>query len=67
LEKPVGNVYLANNNMGVPAVEEAVYRGYVAAQNILKLDPPVATKPKPRARRPSAPAPRPGPGPALSP
>lgn len=69
LEKPVGNVYLANNNMGVPAVEEAVYRGYVAAQNILKADPPVATKPKAKAQRPSAPAttPTPRPGPALNP
>lgn len=36
LEKPIGNVYLANNNMGVPAVEEGVYRGYDAARRILK-------------------------------
>lgn len=36
LQKPIGNILLANNNMGPPAVEEAAYRGYDAAERILK-------------------------------
>ncbi|MBI3557057.1 MAG: FAD-dependent oxidoreductase, partial [Deltaproteobacteria bacterium] len=36
LKKPVGNINFADNNLGVPSVEEAIYRGYEAAQATLK-------------------------------
>jgi hypothetical protein len=36
LQKPIGNIFLGNNNMGVPAVEEGLYRGYKAADKALK-------------------------------
>lgn len=38
-DAPIGNIYLGNNNMGVPAVEEGVYRGYQAAQQIIRAQP----------------------------
>ncbi len=37
LGEPVGNVYFANNNIGVPAVEEGIFRGYHAAQDIINM------------------------------
>ncbi len=35
LKRPVGNIHFANNNLGTPAIEEAVYDGYEAAKAIL--------------------------------
>jgi hypothetical protein len=35
LRKPFGHVYFANNNLGTPAFEEALFRGHCAADNIL--------------------------------
>ncbi len=34
LNLPIGHIYLANNNMGLPSVEEAMYRGWRAALKI---------------------------------
>ena len=36
LRHPFGNIYFANNNIGTPAFEEALFRGHCAATNILK-------------------------------
>lgn len=36
LRKPFGRVFFANNNLGTPAFEEALFRGHCAANNILK-------------------------------
>jgi hypothetical protein len=36
LNEPVGDIHFANNNMGLPSVEEAMYRGQTAAQRILR-------------------------------
>jgi monoamine oxidase len=36
LARPLGNIYFANNNLGTPAVEEAVYRGWLAVEEIQK-------------------------------
>jgi protoporphyrinogen oxidase len=36
MRKPFGRVYFANNNLGTPAFEEALFRGHCAADNILK-------------------------------
>ncbi|MBI2520365.1 MAG: FAD-dependent oxidoreductase [Bdellovibrio sp.] len=36
MRKPFGKVFFANNNLGTPSVEEAVFRGHCAANNILK-------------------------------
>lgn len=36
LARPVLNTYFAENNLGTPAIEEALYRGYMAAEAILK-------------------------------
>jgi len=35
LEKPVGNVVMANNNLGTPSLEEAIYRGLEGARQVL--------------------------------
>ncbi|MEQ1878034.1 MAG: hypothetical protein ABL958_15430 [Bdellovibrionia bacterium] len=35
LRKPFGRVYFANNNLGTPSFEEALFRGHCAANNIL--------------------------------
>jgi hypothetical protein len=35
LRKPFGRIYFANNNIGTPAFEEALFRGHCAANNIL--------------------------------
>ena len=35
LRRPFGRIYFANNNMGTPAFEEALFRGHCAANNIL--------------------------------
>ena len=35
LRKPYGNIFFANNNMGTPAFEEALFRGHCAAVNVL--------------------------------
>ncbi len=32
--RPLGNIYFANNNLGTPAFEEAIYRGWIAAEKI---------------------------------
>lgn len=42
LAKPVGNIIFANNNEGVPAIEQAVYAGYQAAQDINQKGPGLA-------------------------
>lgn len=34
LARPMGNIYFAGMNIGTPAVEEAIYRGWVAAEAI---------------------------------
>jgi hypothetical protein len=40
LRKPFGNIFFANNNMGTPAFEEALFRGHCAADNVLaRMDP----------------------------
>jgi phytoene dehydrogenase-like protein len=40
LRRPFGRVFFANNNLGTPAFEEALFRGHCAADNVLKkLDP----------------------------
>ncbi len=36
LKKPFGNIFFANNNLGTPAFEEALFRGHCAADNVLK-------------------------------
>ncbi len=36
LNEPIGRIYLGNNNMGLPSVEEAMYRGKRAALAALK-------------------------------
>lgn len=36
LRRPLGHVFFANNNIGAPAFEEALFRGHCAANNILK-------------------------------
>lgn len=36
LRKPLGRVFFANNNLGTPSYEEALFRGHCAANNILK-------------------------------
>lgn len=36
LRKPFGRVYFANNNLGTPAFEEALFRGHCAADNVLR-------------------------------
>jgi len=36
LSQPIGEIYFASNNLGTPSVEEALFRGYLAAQAILK-------------------------------
>lgn len=39
LRKPFGKVFFANNNLGTPAFEEALFRGHCAANNIMmRLD-----------------------------
>jgi hypothetical protein len=53
LKKPVGNVHFADNNLGVPSIEEGIYRGYEAAQDVLST----AKKPK-RKKRAKRSAPR---------
>ncbi len=46
LRKPYGRVFFANNNLGTPSFEEALFRGHCAANNILKrLDPGFAQEP----------------------
>lgn len=35
LRKPFGRVFFANNNLGSPAFEEALFRGHCAANNIM--------------------------------
>jgi phytoene dehydrogenase-like protein len=35
MRKPFGRVFFANNNLGTPAFEEALFRGHCAAVNIL--------------------------------
>jgi protoporphyrinogen oxidase len=35
LRKPFGRIYFANNNIGTPSIEEALFRGHCAANNIL--------------------------------
>ena len=35
LRKPLGRIYFANNNLGTPAFEEALFRGHCAAANVL--------------------------------
>jgi hypothetical protein len=35
LRRPVGRVFFANNNIGTPSFEEALFRGHCAANNIL--------------------------------
>ena len=41
LRRPFGKVYFAHNNLGTPAVEEALFRGHCAANNVLKALSPV--------------------------
>ncbi|MBI2605406.1 MAG: FAD-dependent oxidoreductase [Deltaproteobacteria bacterium] len=36
LRKPFGRVFFANNNVGTPSFEEALFRGHCAANNVLK-------------------------------
>lgn len=36
LRKPYGRIFFANNNIGTPTFEEALFRGHCAANNILK-------------------------------
>ncbi len=36
MRQPFGHVFFANNNLGTPAVEEALFRGHCAANNVLK-------------------------------
>ena len=38
LRAPYGRVFFANNNLGTPAFEEALFRGHCAANNILKRE-----------------------------
>lgn len=38
--KPFGRVYFANNNVGTPTFEEALFRGHCAANNVLKDSDP---------------------------
>jgi protoporphyrinogen oxidase len=52
LTAPLGHIYLANNNMGVPSVEEAMYRGRTAAQAVLKsLEEQQTVSPSEKSRR----------------
>jgi len=36
LRRPVGRTFFANNNIGTPSFEEALFRGHCAANNILR-------------------------------
>lgn len=36
LKRPIGNILFANNNLGSPAIEEAVFNGYNAAKTIIE-------------------------------
>jgi protoporphyrinogen oxidase len=36
LRQRVGHIYFANNNIGTPAFEEALFRGHCAADNVLR-------------------------------
>ena len=46
LRKPFGHIFFAHNNMGTPTVEEALFRGHCAANNILyRLDPKFKQEP----------------------
>jgi hypothetical protein len=36
LRKPFGRIFFASSNIGAPSSEEAIFRGYCAADNILK-------------------------------
>ncbi len=46
LRKPFGRVVFANNNVGTPTFEEALFRGHCAANNALKaLDPAFRQEP----------------------
>lgn len=40
LRRPFGRIYFANNNLGTPAFEEALFRGHCAAVNILVKSAP---------------------------
>ena len=40
LAAPAGNIYFASMNIGAPAIEEATYRGYIAASDILRKTMP---------------------------
>lgn len=40
LRKPLGRILFANNNIGTPTFEEALFRGHCAANNILKKEMP---------------------------
>jgi hypothetical protein len=43
LRRPLGRIFFANNNIGTPAFEEALFRGHCAANNVLKrVDPSFA-------------------------
>ncbi len=35
LKRPFGRVFMANNNLGTPAFEEALFRGHCAANNVI--------------------------------
>ncbi|MBN8555698.1 MAG: FAD-dependent oxidoreductase [Deltaproteobacteria bacterium] len=40
MRNPFGNIFFAHNNMGTPALEEALFRGHCAAINVLhRMDP----------------------------
>lgn len=46
LRRPFGRVFFANNNIGTPSFEEALFRGHCAANNILKrFDPAFKQEP----------------------
>ncbi|MBI3543853.1 MAG: FAD-dependent oxidoreductase [Deltaproteobacteria bacterium] len=56
LKKPLGNIHFADNNIGLPSIEEAVYRGYEAAQGALQgMKNPVRKKPKRRKKTAATP------------
>lgn len=40
LRKPFGHVFFANNNLGTPSFEEALFRGHCAANNIVARSKP---------------------------
>lgn len=52
LRQPFGNIFFANNNLGTPAIEEALFRGHCAANNILTLLSPGEFKNEPWSRCP---------------